>query len=113
MGATVNYSTQDENKLKALYAEHGNEGFDKICEEMDRPIKSVRGKLIHMGEYVKPIKPVTVKKEAEFLPKKEMLAELRKLTGSDNLNGLVNATSSAINEVLTLVKTSKTLVEQE
>lgn len=107
MGATINYTTQDETKLKTLYAELGNEGMEKISAEMDRPLKSVRGKLIHMGEYIKPVKPITVKKVSEFPPKKEMLVELRNLTGR-NLDGLLNATSPAINEVLTLVKEHNT-----
>ena len=89
-----NYSDADVERLKALYAEHGNDGMADIAAEMNKTVRSVRAKLVREGVYVAPEKPVAAKKEGPS--KKELLATLAEVKPGVPVDGLMGATKEAI-----------------
>lgn len=101
MTKTVNYTQEDTNKLIALYDELGNDKMDEIAKEMGKSIPSVRSKLVREGVYVPQDKTVKAKK-IDGPSKKDLLAELRALTGGEH-DGLMGATKAAIQEIIDLL----------
>jgi len=94
-----NYSEDDVQKLLASYAEHGTAGIETVAQEMNKPIRSVRSKLVNLGAYVPIEKPAKAKKQGPL--KSELIAELSTLTGSKH-EGLDPASKPAIEELITI-----------
>lgn len=93
----INYTKEQTEQLIALYQERGNEALEDIAQELGRPLKSVRAKLVREGIYVAPDK---AKRKLEDGPtKKELVRELSTLTGKP-LNGIDAATKEALSELI-------------
>ena len=71
----VNYSDEQINLLRTMYAEKGNAGLEEIAAKLEKSVRSVRAKLVREGLYVTPDKPVKAAKE-EGPSKKELLSQL-------------------------------------
>lgn len=94
----VNYSPELTAKVLELYAAGNSVEF--IATEVDRPVKSVRGKLVSLKVYKAVDKPVKTLKD-EGPSKKDQLEVLEGMGFSANaLKGLENATKSALAEVI-------------
>lgn len=94
-----NYTTEMVEQLLALYEELGNEGLDKIAEKMNKPVRSIRSKLVREGVY-----QATPKSELNKLngpSKKELLRELEAL--DFDVTGFEGATKVALSRLLHLV----------
>jgi hypothetical protein len=99
---TENYTTAMVERMIARYEELGNEGIEAIAEELGKPVRSVRSKLVREGVYVAAPKAAKVAK-VEGPSKKELLNELETLV-SFNVNGLTGATKDAISAVIALAQ---------
>ena len=71
----VNYSDEQINLLRTMYAEKGNAGLEEIAAKLEKSVRSVRAKLVREGLYVTPDKPVKAAKE-EGPSKRELLSQL-------------------------------------
>ena len=103
---TVNYTEEMVNKMLALYEELGNEGLETIAQELGKPIRSVRSKLVREGVYVATPKAVKTPK-VEGPSKKELLNTLEELVDFD-VNGMMGATKATIEAVIELAQSAKT-----
>lgn len=102
----VNYTDEATELLKSLYAELGNDGLDAIAAQFPGKTKnSVRAKLVKEGVYVVPEKKVSSKKK-EGPSKKDLIATLSKLTGSQH-KGIDGATKDAISEIIGLFEVNQ------
>src|SRR6056300_1173741 len=71
---TVNYTEEMVSQLHTMYTELGNEGLDQIAEALEKPVRSVRAKLVRDGLYVASPKSAAAKKDGPS--KKEILNAL-------------------------------------
>lgn len=102
MTKTPNYTEEDVTKLINLYEDLGNEGMDEITAQFPGKTKnSVRAKLVREGVYVAPEKKAAAKKN-EGPTKKDLIAELCKLTGRDH-KGIDGITKPALEEIIELL----------
>jgi hypothetical protein len=99
---TENYSAEMVQRMLARYEELGNEGLDTIAEELGKPVRSVRSKLVREGVYVAAQKPAKAKRE-EGPSKKELLLELEGIAPFE-VEGLMGATKAAIADVIAFVR---------
>ena len=99
MTKTVNYSEEMVSRLHEMYAELGNDGLDQIAETLEKPIRSVRAKLVRDGLYVASPKSAAAKKDGPS--KKEILNAIDGL-GFDS-KGLEGATKEALTRIQSLV----------
>jgi len=104
MAATknTNYTEEMVSKLHTMYADLGNDGLDEIATALDKPVRSIRAKLVRDGLYVAPTKKATAKKDGPS--KKEILNEIHTI-GFD-VTGLEGATKEALYRVKDLVAKS-------
>ena len=49
---TANYTAEMVEQMVSMYNELGNDGLDQIAAELDKPVRSVRSKLVREGVYV-------------------------------------------------------------
>jgi hypothetical protein len=104
--AKVNYTESMVQRMLSMYAELGNAGIDAIAAELDRPVRSVRSKLVREGAYVaEPKAPKAAKVEGPT--KKELLNDLESLVDFP-VDGLLGATKEAIASVIALAQAVKT-----
>ncbi len=102
-----NYSPEQESKLLELYNAGKGMSVAEIAKEIDKPEKSVRGKLVSLKVYVPVVKPAKTFKD-EGPTKKALIADLEVLGfGPEALKGLENATKGALAEVIERVKANK------
>lgn len=102
-----NYSPELEAKLIEMYDAGNGKTVAEIALEIDRPEKSVRGKLVSLKVYKPQDKPVKTYKD-EGPTKKALLAVLETVGFStDALKGLENATKPALAEVIERVNAAK------
>jgi hypothetical protein len=94
-----NYTAETLEKMLALYAELGNEGLDDIAEQLGKPVRSVRSKLVREGVYVATPKGATNKSEG---PSKKQLLRDIEAKGFDTA-GFEGATKIALSRLLGLV----------
>lgn len=102
----VNYTPELETLIKSLYDGGNGMSIKDIAADprVNKPEKSVRGKLVHMGVYVKPAVTKVAEYKDEGPTKKDQLAVLKGLGFSeDALKGLNNATKNALAEVIARV----------
>lgn len=93
----VNYSDEQINLLRTMYAEKGNAGLEEIAAKLEKSVRSVRAKLVREGLYVAPDKPVkTVKDEGPS--KKELLTQLDSM-GFES-KGFEGATKDALGRLI-------------
>lgn len=100
MSSKPAYSTEDTQRLLSLYKTHGTENLELIAEELNKPIKSVRSKLVREKVYVAQ-ETGYVKKTGKS--KKELLRELETIMGED-AQGLSGATKESLNSLLDFLK---------
>jgi hypothetical protein len=101
-----NYTESMVERLLGMYAELGNDGIEAIAAELNRPVRSVRSKLVREGVYVVSDKPTKAAK-AEGPSKKELLNQLETLV-SFPVEGLTGATKEAIAHVIALAREAQT-----
>ena len=94
----INYTPETLNTIKSMYEQLGNEGLEKIALAVDKPITSIRSKLVKEGLYKKADKPTKTLKE---LSKKEICRELE-LKGIPS-KGLEGATKEALSTLLQIL----------
>lgn len=70
------YTIDETNKLKTLYVTEERE-INEIAEIMDKPISSIRSKLVKEGVY----KKVSHKSSKRLPSKKELVREIEELSG--------------------------------
>lgn len=106
----VNYSPELTAKLIELYAAGQGMSIKDIAVEIDRPEKSVRGKLVSLKVYVAADKPIKTLKD-EGPTKKALIGELEALGFSPvALKGLESATKPALAEVIDYAKRTASAV---
>lgn len=98
----VNYTEAMVEQMLTMYAELGNDGIEQIADALNKPVRSVRSKLVREGAYVAAEKPVKAAK-VEGPTKKELLNQLESLVSFD-VNGLMGATKEAIAHVIALAE---------
>jgi hypothetical protein len=107
----VNYTKEQEALITKLYVED-RMSVEDIAVQLDKPVKSVRGKLVSMKVYVKASAPVAKAKKNEGPSKKELTKTLESLGFSvAGAKGLENATTGAIAEVIERVRASMPVAE--
>jgi hypothetical protein len=99
---TVNYTEEMVTKLHDMYAELGNDGIEQIATALEKPIRSIRAKLVRDGIYVAPTKSATAKKDGPS--KKELLNEIHAL--GFEATGLEGATKEALYRIKDLISTT-------
>ena len=99
----VNYTAEMVETILRMYAELGNEGMEQIAAAVQRPVRSVRAKLVREGVYVAPPKGPKMTRE-DGPTKKELLAQLNDVFEPEVLDGLVPATKLAIQAVIELAE---------
>jgi hypothetical protein len=85
--------------MVSMYNELGNDGLDQIAAELDKPIRSVRSKLVREGVYVASPKKAAVKQEGPS--KKEILRDIEAV-GFD-VSGFEGATKAALTRLMGVV----------
>lgn len=102
MNATQqNYTEQQTEQLLNLYAQLGTEGLEQIAEQLQKPVRSVRSKLVREGVYI-PAPKAQDKKNGTS--KKEMLNTLQSLVGFDT-TGFSGSTKEALSSLIVYLKT--------
>lgn len=99
--AQQNYTEKQTEQLLNLYAELGTEGLDQIAEKLQKPVRSVRSKLVREGVYVPS--PKTPEKK-NGVSKKEMLNTLQSMVGFDT-TGFSGSTKEALSSLIVYLKT--------
>jgi len=99
--AQQNYTEQQTQQLLNLYAELGTDGLDSIAEQLQKPVRSIRSKLVREGVYV----PVPKTQDRKNGPsKKEMLNTLQTLVGFDT-TGFSGSTKEALSSLIVHLQT--------
>jgi hypothetical protein len=107
----ANYTEDMVTQMLTMYAELGNEGLGAIAEALNKPVRSVRSKLVREGVYVAaPEKPKAKREEGPT--KKELLNQLESLVDFE-VNGLMGATKEAIAHVIALAQLQGESTEDE
>lgn len=95
----TNYTPEMLEKIKAMYAEVGNEGLEDIALAFDKTLRSIRSKLVREGVYVASPKGMASKTDGPS--KKELLRDIESL-GFDT-EGFEGATKIALSRLLGLI----------
>lgn len=101
----ANYTESMVETMLQMYADLGNDGIEAIAAALNRPVRSVRSKLVREGVYVASEKPTKAAK-VEGPSKKELLNTLESLVAFD-VNGLTGATKEAIAHVIELARAAQ------
>jgi dUTPase len=96
---TANYTAEMVDQMISMYNELGNDGLDQIAAELDKPIRSVRSKLVREGVYVASPKKAAAKQEGPS--KKEILRDIESV-GFD-VSGFEGATKAALTRLMGVV----------
>lgn len=96
---TVNYTEEMVSQLHTMYTELGNDGLDEIAQKLEKPVRSVRAKLVRDGLYVASPKSAAAKKDGPS--KKDLLNSIEEI-GFDP-TGLEGATKEALVRVRGLI----------
>jgi DNA polymerase I-like protein with 3'-5' exonuclease and polymerase domains len=96
---TANYTAEMVDQMIAMYEELGNDGLDQIAEELDKPVRSVRSKLVREGVYVASPKKAAAKQDGPS--KKEILRDIESV-GFD-VSGFEGATKAALTRLMGVV----------
>lgn len=93
-----NYTPEMMEKLVSMYKELGNEGLEDIAEELNKPVRSIRSKLVREGVYVASAKVST---KVNGPSKKELLRDIE-AEGFD-ASGFEGATKTALSRLLGII----------
>lgn len=96
---TANYTAEMVEQMVSMYNELGNDGLDQIAAELDKPVRSVRSKLVREGVYVASPKKAAAKQEGPS--KKEILRDIEAI-GFD-VSGFEGATKAALTRLMGVV----------
>ena len=96
---TANYTAEMVDSMIEMYNELGNDGLDQIAETLDKPVRSVRSKLVREGVYV--AQPKAAARKQDGPTKKELLRDLE-ATGFDVV-GFEGATKDALVRLMGVV----------
>ena len=94
-----NYTEAMVERMLELYEQLGNDGLEQIASELDRPVRSIRSKLVREGVYVASDKPKGAGFKREGPTKKEMIRELESLAPFP-VDGFAGATKVALAELI-------------
>lgn len=94
-----NYTPEMLDTLFSMYDELGNDGLEQIAEALNKPIRSVRSKLVREGVYIPSAKLPNNK--ATGPSKKELLRDIES-KGFD-VSGFEGATKTALSRLLGIV----------
>ncbi len=94
--AQQNYTTEQTQQLLKLYEELGTEGIEIIAEQMSKPVRSIRSKLVKEGVYV-PSPKVDSKKNGPS--KKELLNKLVNIVGFET-TGFSGSTKQVLADLI-------------
>lgn len=94
------YTQEETVKLLDLYKVHGTDNIEEIARILEKPVKSIRSKLVHEKVY-EPSKIKYNKKTGKS--KKELLRELESII-SKEVPGLLGATKESIATIITVLK---------
>lgn len=95
-----NYTPEMVDQLISLYEKLGNEGLEQIAKTLDKPVRSIRSKLVREGVYVPS--PKNASNKLNGPSKKELLRDLEAL--GFEIEGFEGATKVALARLLGLVK---------
>jgi hypothetical protein len=98
MAKTVNYTDDQLDTLRSMYAELGNEGMEQIATALGKSERSVRSKLVREGVYVATPKTTTVRKDMGP-SKKDLLNQLESIVGFD-VTPLQGATKEGLQSLI-------------
>jgi hypothetical protein len=87
------------DQMISMYNELGNDGLDQIAAELDKPVRSVRSKLVREGVYVASPKKAAAKQDGPS--KKEILRDIESV-GFD-VSGFEGATKAALTRLMGVV----------
>ena len=96
-----NYNEEQTQQLLQLYNELGTDGLDDIAEQLGKPVRSIRSKLVREGVYVPALK---TQERKNGTSKKEMLNTLQTLVGFDT-TGFSGSTKEALSNLIVHLKT--------
>ena len=96
---TANYTAEMVEQMVSMYNELGNDGLDQIAAELDKPVRSVRSKLVREGVYVASPKKAAARQEGPS--KKEILRDIEAV-GFD-VSGFEGATKAALTRLMGVV----------
>jgi len=94
------YTQEETAELLSLYKVHGTDGIEEIARILEKPVKSVRSKLVHEKVY-KPSNTKYTKKTGKS--KKELLRELESIIAKE-VPGLLGATKESIATIITVLQ---------
>jgi len=100
MKSKSTYTEEETKKLLNLYEIYGTDNIERIAEELNKPVKSVRSKLVKEKVYV-PGKPSYVKKTGKS--KKELLRDLEDIIDID-VSGFLGATKESLSSLIDFLK---------
>lgn len=96
-----NYTTEQTEQLLQLYEELGTDGLEEIAERLQKPVRSIRSKLVKEGVYA----PAPKAQARKLGPsKKDMLNDLETLVGFDT-TGFNGSTKEALSNLIAYLQT--------
>lgn len=98
--AQQNYTEEQTEQLLELYHKLGTDKIEDIADQLGKPVRSVRSKLVREGVYVPPQKLPDRKNGPS---KKEMLNTLQELVGFDT-TGFSGSTKEALTTLIVYLK---------
>ena len=98
MAKTVNYTDDQLDTLRSMYAELGNEGMEQIATALGKSERSVRSKLVREGVYIATPKTTAVRKDMGP-SKKDLLNQLESIVGFD-VTPLQGATKEGLQSLI-------------
>lgn len=91
-----NYTAEQTQLLLELYSEHGTQGIEVIAQTLNKPVRSVRSKLVKEGVYVPAPKSESKKNGPS---KKQLLNTLEDLVGFDT-TGFSGSTKQVLADLI-------------
>ena len=98
-----NYTEEQTQKLLELYQTLGTDSIEAIADQLGKPVRSVRSKLVREGVYV-PAPKIPDRKNGPS--KKEMLNTLQELVGFDT-TGFSGSTKEALTTLIVYLKNNE------
>lgn len=98
-----NYTEEQTQKLLELYQTLGTDSIEAIADQLGKPVRSVRSKLVREGVYV-PAQKIPDRKNGPS--KKEMLNTLQELVGFDT-TGFSGSTKEALTTLIVYLKNNE------
>jgi hypothetical protein len=100
MKSKSTYTEEETKQLLSLYETYGTANIEHIAKELNKPVKSVRSKLVKEKVYI-PGKPSYVRKTGKS--KKELLRDLEDIIEID-VSGFLGATKESLSSLIDFLK---------